>query len=116
MSVYEDHAFLVERTCKDGSEIETTGMQRHYIHMVLGIAGEAGELVDAIKKHVIYNKPLDLENVVEELGDIEWYMEGLRASIGVTREQVLAYNIEKLNKRYPAKYSDNDAQNRADKT
>src|ERR1035437_131468 len=41
------------------------------LHMVVGISGEAGELLDAIKKQVIYRKPLDRENVIEELGDIE---------------------------------------------
>lgn len=115
MSVFEDHAALVKRTCKPGIAIVLVASEAHAVHMALGIAGEAGELVDAIKKHAIYSKPLDVENVVEELGDIEWYMEGLRAALGITREQVLQHNVDKLNKRYPQQYSDADAQKRADK-
>lgn len=88
----------------------------HLIHMAIGICGEAGELLDAIKKHVIYNKPLDLANVVEELGDIEFYMEGLRQGVGVIRTATLDHNQEKLKSRYSAgKYSDQAAQARADK-
>lgn len=116
MSVYDEHAALVKLTCKPGCDIVLSNEQKHYIHMLMGICGEAGELIDAIKKSTIYNKPLDHENVIEELGDIEWYMEGLRASLGVSREEVLQYNVTKLFKRYPdLKYTDKAAQERADK-
>jgi NTP pyrophosphatase (non-canonical NTP hydrolase) len=115
MSVFNDHARLVERTCKLGEDIKLTPHQAHLVHMMLGLAGEVGELVDAIKKAVIYNKTLDEENVKEELGDIEWYLEGLRKAFDITREDVLQYNIDKLNKRYIDKYSDIDAQARKDK-
>jgi NTP pyrophosphatase (non-canonical NTP hydrolase) len=83
--------------------------------MVLGISGEAGELLDAVKKATIYRKPLDRVNVVEELGDLEFYMRGLRESLGITREETLGLNISKLRKRYTAKYSDEAAIHRADK-
>jgi NTP pyrophosphatase (non-canonical NTP hydrolase) len=87
----------------------------HLLHMAVGVAGEAGELLDAIKKMAIYNKPLDLENLIEELGDLEFYMAGIRSQIGISRSSVLAYNQEKLNKRYQSGYSDKAAQERADK-
>lgn len=86
------------------------------IHAVMGITGEAGELLDGIKKHVIYDKDLDLENVIEELGDMEFYMEQLRQRLGITREQTLEANIAKLKVRYDGlKYTDAAAQKRADK-
>ncbi len=85
--------------------------------MAIGISGEAGELLDAIKKQVIYRKPLDRENVLEELGDLEFYMEGIRQGLGITREQCLAANIAKLGKRYEGmRYTDTAAQERADKS
>lgn len=87
------------------------------IHAIMGISGEAGELLDAIKKHVIYNKPLDLVNVVEEIGDLEFYLEQLRQRLGITREETLAANIAKLSVRYAGlTYTDAAAQTRADKT
>jgi NTP pyrophosphatase (non-canonical NTP hydrolase) len=86
------------------------------IHAVMGITGEAGELLDGIKKHVIYDKDLDLDNVIEELGDMEFYMEQVRQRLGITREQTLEANIAKLKVRYDGlKYTDAAAQQRADK-
>lgn len=90
------------------------------LHAAIGISGEAGELLDAIKKHVMYNKKLDLENVIEELGDLEFYLEAIRQVIHVTREELLEGNCDKLlNKdkgRYSTgTYSDTQAQQRADK-
>lgn len=86
------------------------------VHAVLGISGEAGELLDAIKKHCVYNKYLDVINCVEELGDLEFYLEALRQELGVTRETCLSANIMKLEKRYPlGTYTDQHAQARLDK-
>ncbi len=59
-----EHAEMVAALAKPGAEIAATlrPFQAHALHMVLGIAGEAGELVDAIKKATIYGKGLDREN------------------------------------------------------
>lgn len=85
------------------------------MHAAIGISGEAGEVLDAIKKHWVYGKPLDRANVIEELGDIEFYMQALRAELGVSRDEVIQANREKLLKRYPAGYTDQQAIARADK-
>lgn len=112
------HPQLVTQLSKSGADIvaEMTSSKAHAIHMAVGISGESGELLDAIKKAVIYNKPLDRENVVEELGDLEFYMEGLRQGLGITRQETLEANISKLSKRYHSlTYTDRHAQERADK-
>lgn len=111
------HAETVAALTKSGADIqqELTAEDCHMLHMAVGISGEAGELLDAVKKAVIYRKPLDRENVVEELGDLEFYMEGLRQGLGITREETIQANIAKLGKRYGEKYSDKAAQERADK-
>lgn len=109
---------LVRALAKPGAEIaaQITPGTAHTLHMTIGIAGGAGELLDAVKKHVIYNKPLGIQNVIEELGDLEFYMEGLRQGLGITRAEVLAHNIAKLSIRYnKGSYSDKAAQTRADK-
>ena len=110
---------MVKALAKPGSVIlsEMTNKQAHETHMAIGVCGEAGELMDAVKRNSIYQKPLDRANVVEELGDLEFYMEGLRASIGITRKETLDQNIVKLGKRYnKGRYSNVAAQERADKT
>ena len=89
---------MVKVLAKPGEAIiaQLTPDTAHNIHMAIGISGEAGELLDAVKKQAIYNKPIDRENVVEELGDLEFYMEGLRQRLGITREETLVANIAKL--------------------
>jgi NTP pyrophosphatase (non-canonical NTP hydrolase) len=112
------HLQMVQALTKPGKDIVTslTPEKAHLLHMVVGIAGEVGELLDAVKKHVIYNKALDLENVVEELGDIEFYLAGLRLGLGITRPMTLQQNQTKLAERYNQNvYIDAAAQERADK-
>ncbi len=113
-----DHADMVQRLAKSGEAIvaELNAEQAHLIHMAIGISGEAGELLDAIKRVAIYQKPIDLANVVEELGDLEFYMEGLRSKLGITREDTLRANVAKLSIRYGNQYSNQAAIERADKS
>jgi len=114
------YADMVCALAKPGMDIMTglTPQRAHVLHMAVGISGEAGELLDAIKKYTIYGKPLDRENVVEELGDLEFYMEGLRAAFNISRSETLTANKHKLlGKRYASgKYSDEQAITRADKS
>lgn len=113
-----DHEYLVSVLAKPGEIIKEgmTADSAHLIHMIMGLCGETGELLDAIKKSVIYNKTLDIENVIEELGDIEFYLEGLRQGLGLRRQDTLVANIAKLSVRYEGlHYSDKAAQERADK-
>lgn len=82
------------------------------LHAAMGIATEAGELVDCLKKTIFYGKPLDLVNLKEELGDLSWYEEILHDCLATTREQIQDLNISKLKKRYPEKFSKEKALNR----
>jgi NTP pyrophosphatase (non-canonical NTP hydrolase) len=112
-----NHSDMVAALVKSGSDIlaTITPSDCHILHMTIGVSGEAGELLDAIKKAVIYRKPIDRDNVIEELGDLEFYMEGLRQGMNITREETLDANIAKLGVRYANGYSDKAAHDRADK-
>ena len=85
------------------------------LHAALGVSSDAGELVDAVKKHLIYGKPLDADNVVEEIGDVMWFCALMCRAINVSLEEVAQANIKKLAKRYPETYSDILAIQRLDK-
>ena len=67
-----DHKDMVTVLAKSGAEIAAniTAHEAHLIHMAVGIAGETFELLDAEMSN-------DRANVLEELGDIEFYFEGL---------------------------------------
>lgn len=113
-----DHPTMVTKLVKPGTEVlkTLTTNKCDLLHMAFGLSGEVGEAVDAIKKHVFYVQDIDRENIIEELGDIEFYMEGLRQALGVTRQQTLDANQDKLNDRYPGfEYTNTRAKERADK-
>lgn len=112
----KDYVELSGRTCKefpDGMKLDR--FQADALHAILGMSGEVGELVDGFKKHLIYGKQVDMANLIEEAGDVLWYMALLFRSIGVSFESVMEMNIEKLKLRYPDKYTDAHAIARADK-
>jgi len=113
----KEYKNFVMSKVKSGTEIASNMSpdEAHLIHMAIGVAGEAGELLDCIKKHTMYKKPLDLDNLIEELGDLEFYMEGIRYAVGIPREATIVANLTKLSKRYPKRYTNKDAQERADK-
>ena len=96
------------RTCHKDGEYDFRGV--HGVtpgieHAVLGMASEAGELVDAIKKAKIYGHTLDRINLVEEAGDCFWYLALLCHELNVSFEEVWEKNISKLKVRYPGKWS-----------
>lgn len=74
-------------------------------HAIYGLVTEAGELMDQIKKAKFCGREFDLVNVVEEAGDIMWYLAVLCDELGVDFEEVWEKNIKKLATRYPEKYS-----------
>lgn len=67
----------------------------------LGIAGEAGEVADLVKKWVGHGHDRDVDVLVKELGDVLWYVAELASLHGVSLSAVAQRNIEKLRKRYP---------------
>lgn len=85
------------------------------VHAAIGVAGESGELLDAVKKHWIYKAELDRENILEECGDALFYLQALLAECGYSMEKAMRFNIEKLRKRYPEGYTDEAARERKDK-
>lgn len=90
-----------------------TEMQR-LIHGALGLSGEAGEVTDMIKKHVIYGKDLDVDHLKKECGDVLWYMAVILDAIGSSFEEVMAMNIAKLDARYPNGFTEQAALDRKD--
>lgn len=118
MNHQNKHLGLVRRLAKPGEEIlkTLTPVKCHQLHMLIGMMTELGELADAFKKHIVYDRPLDIKNVIEESGDFKFYSTGLEDSVSITYEQIVDYNFDKLNTRYPLKtYSNEQAVARADK-
>jgi NTP pyrophosphatase (non-canonical NTP hydrolase) len=85
-------------------------------NMALGLAGEAGETADMLKKHLFHGKPLDADAVIKELGDVLWYVAGMATAIGASLDEVAQRNVEKLRTRYPDGFSAEASAKRADVT
>lgn len=84
------------------------------LHAGMGLATEAGEFVDAMKKTIFYGKEFDEVNLVEELGDLMWYATVAMDVLNVDIEEVWRRNREKLlKKRYKkGKFTEEAALNR----
>ena len=84
----------------------------------IGMASEAGEFSDIIKKIVFQGKEVNEETIRHlklELGDVMWYISQACMALNVSLEEVIRMNIEKLEKRYPGGFeavrSNNKSQN-----
>lgn len=75
----------------------------------LGLTGEAGEVADLIKKYLYQGRDLPCEKVVEELGDLMWYIALTADLIGRSMEDIMQANIDKLWYRYPEGFRAEDS-------
>lgn len=82
---------------------------------IMGLAGEAGEVVDLLKKHLYHGKPLDREKLKLELGDTLWYLADVARQHGILLSEVRDGNVAKLGARFPkGHFTPQDAAKRAD--
>lgn len=81
------------------------------LHAILGLEGEVSELTQEV---LFSDGPREVvrQRVVDESGDLLWYLHLLFKSFGITLDEVFAANIAKLAKRYPDKFSTDLAVNR----
>ncbi len=77
------------------------GLSGDILHSVVGISGEAGELLDHIKKVIWQGHCIDVSYINKELGDILFYFTSMCNCVGTNIDEVRKLNIEKLTKRYP---------------
>lgn len=82
----------------------------------LGIAGEAGEVADMIKKELGHGHETDRVKLAKELGDVLWYVAALARLYGWTLSEVGQMNIDKLRARYPGGFSSEASINRTEAT
>lgn len=81
-------------------------------HGVIGIATEAGELVDCVLQSLESGEPIDYVNLAEELFDGDWYKSVITDECEINWEVEWKRIIDKLKARFGEKYSDEKANNR----
>lgn len=81
------------------------------LHGIIGIATEAGEMLEALRQGV-EDGVFDLTNVAEEVGDNQWYAAAILRALKTNFESIQRTNIAKLRARFPNKFTEFDANNR----
>jgi NTP pyrophosphatase (non-canonical NTP hydrolase) len=80
----------------------------------LGLAGEAGEVAELVKKQIGHGHNVAPEQVAKELGDALWYTALVATLYDLDLQQIARENIEKLRRRYPEGFSSSDSISRQD--
>ena len=106
-----DYQKAAARTIPDGYKASAL-----FDNAILGLNGESGELADMTKKWRFQGHLYTQLDWIDEAGDVLWYLAALATSLGVTLEQVAEHNVEKLRKRYPNGFNENDSINRQEYT
>jgi hypothetical protein len=88
----EKYEQMVAQLTKPGADIlaSLTPEKTNFLHMALGLSGEGGELLEPALATLLGNGTNDvLGNLTEELGDAEFYLEGIRVAAGIDRGMTL---------------------------
>ena len=99
---FTQDSLRTEAKFTDGLNLDEEAVRQ--LHAAIGISTESGELLDAFKKAIFYRGKLDVTNVVEEAGDLLWYLALLFDSLDSSFEEAAWRVIKKLRTRYPQKF------------
>ena len=95
--------------------MRTAPQQLSLAEAALGMATEASEAADVLKKHLFQGHPLDTEKLKKEMGDALWYMAYVCHMVdGLDLEGVMEDNIKKLQVRFPDGFTPEASIARAD--
>lgn len=100
---------LAARTAGAGKKGE-----RRQIIAALGLAGEAGEFANLVKKMTAHGHPITAAELADELGDVLWYLSEAVTACGLDLAAVAQMNVDKLRRRYPEGFSPERSINRED--
>lgn len=96
---------LAGRTLLDVPDFNITPKEVMITWNAIGLAGEAGEVAELVKKAIFHQQGIDLEKCKKELGDVLWYVAALCTHLNLSMEDVMRQNIDKLRARFPDGYS-----------
>lgn len=109
-----EYQTLAARTLIDGEGLALSGLDLMLVWNALGLAGEAGEAAELVKKAVLHGHGLDVDKLAKELGDVLWYVAALATKAGLSLGTIMDTNIVKLRTRYPEGFAQADSIERRD--
>lgn len=104
---FDDYQREAART--GGSDLLPDNKEKGLNCAAMGLAGEAGEVCDLVKKWQHHRAPRSAEKLRKELGDVLWYVAHACNVMGWTMEEVAELNVAKLRARYPHGFSTADS-------
>lgn len=108
---FDEYQKQAMRTRSGHAEVGEPAM----LNAALGMGGEAGEVLDLVKKIRFHGHPLTLEirdRLLKETGDLLWYCALMAWALDTPLSHVALQNIAKLRKRYPDGFSIERSMNR----
>lgn len=105
----QEYQRLAARTARSDGELE-----RRRLVAALGLAGEAGEVAELVKKQIGHGHAIAPEQIAKELGDALWYVAAVATLYELDLGQIAAENIDKLRQRYPEGFNQADSVARRD--
>lgn len=96
--------------------ISEDGRKDMVLNGVLGLAGESGECCDLVKKNRFQGHELSKDKLIEEVGDVLWYVAETCSGLGISLKECAKINLDKLHKRFHGdKFNKEDSINRNEK-
>lgn len=93
------------RTLIDDPDFTLDNTEIMLLWNAIGVAGEAGEVAELAKKQIFHRHGINKESWKKELGDVLWYVAACCTKLGLTMEEVMQFNVDKLAARFPNGYS-----------
>lgn len=109
-----DYQQMAARTLIEKPDFYIADKDMMLIWNAIGLAGEAGEVCEVVKKGIFHQHGLDHQKLYKELGDVLWYVAALCTKLGFDMGDIMAANIDKLKERYPNGYASQDSIARRD--
>ncbi len=89
---------------------------KNFVYPTLGLAGEAGEVAEKIKKVIRDGNGIvtdeKKEELSKELGDVLWYVANLAEELGLELDLIAQKNLDKLRSRQDRGKLKGDGDNR----
>ena len=104
---FDDYQVAAQRTARVGMDFNT-----RLAVAALGLAGEAGEAADCVKKHLGQGHELDTLRILGEMGDVLWYLAELATILDADLSAVARLNQAKRAIRYRDTFTVNESVNR----
>lgn len=98
-----DYQGLASKTIVDLGDDNFRG---HLLNSAVGMSCEAGEVLQSIQRSIFCGKPLDTDHIVEECGDVLWYISYLLTTLNVSLNDCMILSLNKCYDRYPNRVID----------